>query len=672
MRARWLFGACVCFVKRGNTEGKDALSVDRFYITTPIYYVNGPPHLGHAYTTVVADALTRFARLEGKDAFFLTGTDEHGEKIAQSAQSKGIAPQKWVDDVSAQFRKLWPELHIEPDDFIRTTEERHIRVVQAILQKVFESGDIYYGEYGGNYCVGCERFLDDDELVDGKCPDHGVAPRFVNEANYFFRMSGYQDWLISHIQENPEFIRPERYRNEILAFLRKPLKDLCISRPKNRLSWGIELPFDSNFVTYVWFDALVNYVSALGWPDGERFAKYWPVAEHITAKDIIKPHGIYWPCMLKAAGIPVYRHLSVHGFWRGADGRKMSKSLGNSVDPAEMAQRYGADVFRYALLREMPYGQDANIGEEIIATRQNSDLANDLGNLISRTLKLVFRSFGGVVPRVSETRVEDTALRDQWIGALTVVREAWHELRMSQGIETVIDCIRATNRYFDQMKPWELAKRGDTERLATVLVSALDSIRIASVLLTPVMPERMAELRRQLGLTSSPSLEEAERWDGFAEGHRLAEGQSLFPRVDLEEVRTRELHRREAATQSGTGDKPEPAPVESAAPVTIEEFRRVDLRVGTIISAEPVPGARKLLRLQVDIGEAAPRQLVAGLAEQFEPAHLLGRQVVVVANLEPAIIRGIESQGMILAADDQGRLALLGPAAAMPNGARIR
>jgi methionyl-tRNA synthetase len=647
-------------------------SVDRYYITTPIYYVNGSPHLGHAYTTVVADALTRFARLEGKEAFFLTGTDEHGEKIVQSAEAKGIEPQQWVDEISGLFRALWPTLNIQYDDFIRTTEERHVRIVQRILKNVYDAGDIYYGEYGGNYCVGCERFLEEDELVDGKCPDHGIEPKFVNEANYFFRMSKYQDWLIGHIKANPEFIRPEQYRNEILSFLKKPLKDLCISRPKSRLSWGIELPFDANFVTYVWFDALVNYVSALGWPDGEKFARYWPSAQHVTAKDIIKPHGIYWPCMLQSAGIPVYQHLNVHGFWRGADGRKMSKSLGNSVDPTDIRNRFGADVFRYVLLREMPYGQDANIGEEIIAIRQNTDLANDFGNLISRTIKLVFRAFDGIVPAVAETHAEDAALRDQWVATLPTVREAWHELRMSHGIETVIDCVKATNRYFDAMRPWELAKNGNIDRLATVLATALDAIRVASVLLTPVMPERMAELRRQLGISAPPTLAEAESWGGFPPGHRLVDGPGLFPRVDIDEVRAREAARIEAARTAVDATQQNAGTVAEQEVVTIDEFRRIHLRIGTILSAEPVPKAAKLFRLKVDIGEASPRQLVAGIAEHYQAETLVGKQVVVVANLRPAVIRGIESHGMILAADTDCGLALLEPDKAAPNGQPIR
>jgi len=646
--------------------------VDRFYVTTPIYYVNGPPHLGHTYTTVVADALTRFARLEGMDAYFLTGTDEHGDKIARSAAAAGMGPQEWVDDISGRFRTLWPTMHIEHNDFIRTTEERHERVVRAILQRVYDAGDIYFGEYEGLYCVGCELFVDEDDLVDGKCPVHGVSPELVKEGDYFFRMSRHTDWLRAHLEEHPETIRPERYRNEALALLREP-RDLNISRPKSRLSWGIPLPFDEKYVTYVWFDALINYVSALGWPDGEKFRRYWPVAQHITAKDILKPHGIYWPCMLRSAGIPMYRHLNVHGFWRGFDGRKMSKTLGNTVDPVEMRDRYGADPFRYVLLREMPYGVDANIGDSIIAERANTDLANDLGNLASRTFKLVQRSFGDRVPKPAAPAVEDDLLRDQWLAATPQVRDTWHELRMSQGIEAVMERVRATNRYVDAQKPWELAKKGDTTRLGTVLYHGLEALRIASVLLWPAMPERMGRLRAELGLDAEPTLAEAERWDVLQSGAALAPGAALFPRVDVAAARARE-QARVAAAAAATAEAVEAAPVVQPAAdefVTIDEFRRIRLRVGTILAAESVPKAKKLLRLSIDLGEGSPRQLIAGVAEHYAPEALVGRQIVVVANLQPATIRGFESQGMLLAADNGDGLAILAPDAKVPPGAEV-
>ncbi|HEX9443956.1 MAG TPA: methionine--tRNA ligase, partial [Candidatus Binatia bacterium] len=427
--------------------------MDPVYLTTPLYYVNAEPHLGHTYTTIVADALKRYYRQQGAQVFLLTGTDEHGDKIAQAAKAGGMEPKAYADKISAVFRSTWDACGIEYDHFIRTTDDYHKEFVREILQKIYDSGDIYFGEYGGYYCYGCERFYTEKELVGGKCPDHQKEPSFISEKNYFFRMSKYQQRLIDAIQARPDLIRPERYRSEVLAFLREPLEDLSISRPKSRLAWGIPLPFDPEHVTYVWFDALINYVSALKLKGEDHFQKFWPRANHLIAKDILKPHAIYWPTMLMAAGLPLYEHLNVHGYWV-MDSGKMSKSLGNVVRPLEMKQRYGMDAFRYFLLREMAFGQDANFSLDALVNRVNADLANNFGNLVSRVLAMQERYFAGAVqPLGGEWAKEDIELRDKFLGAEAEMNHQMESLQFHRALEAVWSALDHANRYIVQTAP---------------------------------------------------------------------------------------------------------------------------------------------------------------------------------------------------------------------------
>ncbi|MFN3180083.1 MAG: methionine--tRNA ligase [Thermus sp.] len=620
-----------------------------FYITTPIYYVNAEPHLGHAYTTVVADFLARWHRLDGYRTFFLTGTDEHGETVYRAALKAGEEPKAFVDRVSQRFRKAWELLGIAYDDFIRTTEERHKRVVQRVLQKVYEAGDIYYGEYEGLYCVSCERFYTEKELQGDLCPIHARPVERRREGNYFFRMEKYREWLIDYLQTHPDLIRPEGYRNEVLSMLSEPIGDLSISRPKARVPWGIPLPWDEAHVTYVWFDALINYVSALGYPEDPRYATFWPQAWHLIGKDILKPHAVFWPTMLKAAGIPMYRHLNVGGFLLGPDGRKMSKTLGNVVDPFALTEKYGRDAVRYYLLREIPYGQDTPVSEEALKARYEADLADDLGNLLQRTRAMLFRFAEGRIPEPvpGEELEEGTRLAGRLRGLV-------RDLRFHVALEEAMAYVKAINRYINEKRPWELFK-GDPKEARAALYRVVEGLRIASILLTPAMPGKMAELRRALGLKEEVSLEEAERW-GLAEPLPLPqEAGVLFPK---------EVPREEARGGKMEGTKEDRF-------IGMEDFAKVELRVAQVVAAEKHPNADKLLVLRLSLG-SEERTVVSGIAQWYRPEDLVGKKVVVVANLKPARLRGVESQGMILAASEGDRLALVTVEGEIPPGALVK
>ncbi|WP_461834005.1 methionine--tRNA ligase [Desulfothermus sp.] len=632
-----------------------------FYVTTPIYYVNAKPHLGHAYTTIFADTVCRFHKLMGEETFFLTGTDEHGDKIVQAAESQGKSPQEYVDEISALFRNLWPELDIENDKFIRTTDPYHKECVQRFLQIVYDKGDIYFGEYGGYYCFGCERFYTEKELVDGMCPDHKKPPTYIHEENYFFRMSKYQDWLREYINDNPDFIQPEPYRKEVLSMLKEPIGDLCISRPKKRLTWGIEMPFDKNFVTYVWFDALINYLSAIGWPDSEEFKKFWP-AYHIIAKDILKPHAIFWPTMLKSAGVEIYKGLRVHGYWK-VDETKMSKSLGNVVDPLSLKDKYGVDGFRYFLMREMHFGHDGNFSEKNMIERFNADLANDIGNLFNRTLSMINKYFKGKLK--SQISFEDMDKELILLGkrSLNNYITSFESFNSAEGLENLMIFVRAVNKYIDSVAPWTLFKNKDLDRLNTVLWVVLICLRKIALALWPVMPSSSEKMLNAIGLAldvkSFDFKREADDFSTWEISDNLPKNLNLFPR--------KEVFKEEKPKKEAKSSKNE----EQESYIDFDVFQKVDLRVGKVLDAAKHPNADKLLCLKVDLGEQKPRSVVAGIAKYYKPDELIGKNVVMVANLKPRKLRGEISEGMVLAVHKKDGLQVLAINGEIDPGSKI-
>ncbi|MBU4471981.1 MAG: methionine--tRNA ligase [Desulfobacteraceae bacterium] len=636
-----------------------------FYITTPIYYVNARPHLGHAYTTIIADVVSRFHTMKNREVYFLTGTDEHGDKIARAAKEENLSPKAYADRISDEFKALWPKLNIAYHQFIRTTDPHHVSTVQKILQKIHDAGDIYFSEYEGKYCFGCERFITEHELVNGKCPDHGTEPETIKESNYFFRMGKYQAWLMDHIQSHPDFIRPKRYRNEVLAFLREPLEDLCISRPKTRLQWGITLPFDANYVTYVWFDALINYISALDYPNGEGFQKYWPVVQHITAKDILKPHGIYWPIMLKAAGIPVYQHLNVHGYWNIGE-TKMSKSIGNVVDPLKMVETFGLDAFRFFLLRDMVFGLDSNFSDAILIERVNSDLANDFGNLFSRVIAMAHKYFQGIVPEVDPAIEEEfqLGLAQDAAKAVDGFEAGMEAFEFHKAIQSIWEFISRMNKYVDVMAPWDLAKQKSSKKqLEAVLYNLLEGLRVIAGLVYPIMPDTAEKMRKQLGLDAEASfftLDGLRAWNVLKAGTPLEKSITLFPRIDTAKF---------APVPEGE-EQNQPEPLKLKPEITYDQVEQMDLRVGRVRHAEKIPKAKKLLKLEIDLGEE--RTVVAGIAGSYSPEDMIGKQVIVVANLKPAKLMGVLSNGMVLAAATEDGLSLATVDAPVKPGTPLR
>ncbi len=626
-----------------------------FYITTPIYYVNDVPHIGHAYTTIAADVLARYHRLAGRDVLFLTGLDEHGQKVQQAASKAGVDPQAHCDRLAPQFQNLWKKLAISNDAFIRTTDATHKAVVQQKLQHLLDRKLIYRADYTGWYCTFDERFWTEKDVVEGLCPECKRPVERLSESNYFFKMGQYQDRLIAYIEAHPDYVRPESRRNEVLGFLKSnQLGDLSISRPKSRLSWGIELPFDRDYVTYVWFDALVNYISG---PDyllaKPSLHQYWPASVHLVGKDILTTHAVYWSTMLMALELPLPQTIFAHGWWT-VNGEKMSKSRGNVVDPYAMVDEFGADAFRYFLLREVPFGHDGDFSRDALIGRINAELANDLGNLLSRTMAMIERYAGGRVPkpeRGAGTEL-DRALQQTAEQLKDTVGVHLNNLEFSRALEAVWSLVKLGNQYIDKTAPWVLAKNPeDRPRLDTVLYNAAETLRFLCLFLHPVMPKAAEHIKQQLGLMlnfSKPLLSSDIAWGDVLPGTEIVKGQPLFPRIDT----TTSTQGAKPVNQD-MPPSPSPAPAPSAAPaqITLEDFQKIQLKVAKVLSAERVPKSEKLIKLQVDLG-TEQRQVVAGIGKKYAPEELIGRRVVIVANLKPAKLMGVESQGMVLAAGD--------------------
>jgi len=643
-----------------------------FFITTPIYYVNDVPHIGHAYTTIAADVVARYKRLAGYDVFFLTGTDEHGQKVQQAAGQSGKDPQAHVDDLHVRFKELWVRFNISKHEFIRTTEERHKEVVQEILQKLYDEGEIYKKNYEGWYCMPDERFWTEKDLVDGNCPECGRKVEKINESNYFFKMGQHRDWLVDYINQNENFIQPKSRRNEILGFLKQPLDDLCISRPTERLSWGIPLPFDNDYVTYVWFDALINYISTFGTLDKIHACDYWPAAHHLIGKDILTTHSVYWATMLKAIGLPLPQNIFAHGWWT-VNGQKMSKSLRNVVEPNHLIDQFGVDVIRYFLLREVPFGLDGDFSHKALIGRINSDLANNLGNLLNRTLNMLKKYFKGELPNPDTKGDEDAPLVAKSAEVIKEVDRLYGDLAYSKILAKIWEFLDAGNIYVNDTAPWNLAKTDDGEkRLATVLYNAAEACRVIAILIAPFMPETADKMMTQLGIDTpieKQGLDSIKKWGGIKAGTQTHQGAQIFPRIE-DKAAAKILESVNIGGNVETKADPKPED-DDKGQITIDDFMKVDLRTAKILAAEKVKKSKKLIKLKVDLG-AEQRQVLAGIAEAYEPEQLVGRTVILVANLKPAKLMGLESQGMILAGSNGDAIILGGFDSDLPPGVRVK
>lgn len=617
-----------------------------FYVTTPIYYVNGDPHVGSAYTTIAADVLARYKKTQGYDVYFLTGTDEHGQKVEEAAKERGLTPQTWTDKMAPRFVEMWEKLDIKYDDFIRTTEDRHKLAVKKILKTAYDKGDIYKGEYEGKYCVSCETFVPENSVVNGNhCPDCGKELRLVKEESYFFKMSKYQDALLKHIDENPDFIIPHSRRNEVISFIKQGLHDLSISR--NTFEWGIPIEFAPGHITYVWFDALTNYITAVGYENNpEMFEKFWNDSEvvHLMGKDILRFHAIIWPCMLLSAGVKVPDKIVAHGWWT-AEGEKMSKSKGNVVAPEVEIEKYGVDAFRYCLLREVNFGNDGDYSTKSIVTRINTDLANDLGNLLNRTLGMYKKYFDGVVAKGEVLGEFDDILKAVWEDSLNSVEDSMNRVEFSRALEAIWRFISRMNKYIDETAPWILIKDEEKKaRLATVMNNLIDGLYKVAVMIAPYMPNKAQSIWEQLGVSKDikeAKIDEIRGWGFFEVGHKLGEATPIFPRLEMpvEAPKVDPLAINENLE------------IENA--ISIDDFDKVNIEVVEILAVEKVKGADKLLKFKVKTATEV-RQIISGIAKSYpEEGKLVGKKVMAITNLKPVKLRGELSQGMLLSTEDK-------------------
>lgn len=644
-----------------------------FYITTPIYYPSDNLHIGHAYCTTIADSIARYRRAAGYDVFFLTGSDEHGQKIQRKAEEKGVTPLQYVDAIVANFKLLWEKLGISNDDFVRTSEKRHEKVVQEIMQKIYDQGDIYKKNYEGLYCVPCESYWLERQLIDGKCPDCGRPVEKMKEESYFFKLSKYQDQLLEYIEQNPDFIQPVSRRNEMINFIKQGLEDLCITR--TTFDWGIKVPFDDKHVVYVWFDALLNYFTGVGYgADDEKFKKFWPANLHLVGKEIVRFHTIIWPIMLMAMGVELPKQVYGHG-WLVVEGDKMSKSKGNVIDPLSLIDEFGADAIRYFLLREINLGSDGNFSRDALITRINADLANDLGNLLHRTVSMIEKYHGG---RIHKTAVADN-LDDDLISLAAQTVESYQyamdNMEINTAIKSVWALISRTNKYIDETGPWLLAKdEAKAARLQAVMYNLAEVLRIVAILIAPFVPHTSPKIYKQLGLAVPAEFLLADAiWGGLPDGTMVQKGEPIYPRIEVNEegVTVAAATKKTAVTAAPQKEKVEPSVPEQKEEIAIEDFAKIDLRVATILTAERVPKTDKLMKLSVKIGEEE-RTIVSGIAQHYTEEQLVGRNVIVIANLKAAKLRGIESRGMLLAASDGEGHLVLADAPNIASGSKVK